>query len=420
MKNQGLWKRDFTMVVLGQIISLFGNAILRFALPLYLLDQTASPALVGMASACAFLPMIALSPVGGVFADRVNKRNIMVVLDFCTAGLVLGFGLARGHLPLVPLLVVVLMLLYGIAGAYQPAVQASLPLLADEAHLLPANAVINQVSALSGLLGPALGGVLYGRWGIVPILAVSGVCFLCSAVMEIFIRIPHTKRPTDAGALAIVREDLRDSLRFIVRDRPVMLRVVGIVSAFNLFLSSMLLIGLMVIFKQTLGVSDQLYGLSQGALAAGGLCGGVLAGVFAKRLDVMRADRLLAACAVLLAPIGLTLLAGAPAMVSFGIITAASFVMMALATLFTVQMLAFVQLETPALLVGKVISCIIALSMCAQPVGQALYGVLFERLPDAPWAIVFGAAAAALCVALAARRTFRTLAPAAAAGEAAE
>ena len=74
--------RDFTMVVLGQIISLFGNAVLRFALPLYLLKETGSASLFGLVTACSFLPMILFSLLGGVIADRANKRNIMVILDY--------------------------------------------------------------------------------------------------------------------------------------------------------------------------------------------------------------------------------------------------------------------------------------------------------------------------------------------------
>ena len=85
-----LWNKDFTLVVIGQIISLFGNAVLRFALPLYILEQSGSPALFGQVSALAFLPMIMLSPVGGIIADRVNKQRIMAVLDFITSVLVLA------------------------------------------------------------------------------------------------------------------------------------------------------------------------------------------------------------------------------------------------------------------------------------------------------------------------------------------
>lgn len=80
--NQKLFSKDFTFVVIGQIISLFGNATIRFALPLYLLNLTGSSALYGVVTACAFIPAILLSPVGGIVADRVNKRNIMVTLDF--------------------------------------------------------------------------------------------------------------------------------------------------------------------------------------------------------------------------------------------------------------------------------------------------------------------------------------------------
>ena len=86
MKKNG-FSRDFTLVVIGQIISLFGNAVVRFALPLHLLNISQSPALYGLVSALAFLPLLIMSPLGGVIADRVNKRNIMVVLDFTTAGI---------------------------------------------------------------------------------------------------------------------------------------------------------------------------------------------------------------------------------------------------------------------------------------------------------------------------------------------
>ena len=90
--KQKLFTKDFTLVVIGQIISLFGNATLRFALPLYLLNLTGSSALYGTVIACAFIPAILLSPVGGIIADRLNKRNIMVALDFFTADIFSSHG----------------------------------------------------------------------------------------------------------------------------------------------------------------------------------------------------------------------------------------------------------------------------------------------------------------------------------------
>ena len=177
MKLKQLFQRDFTLVVAGQVISLFGNAILRFALPLYLLRETGSSALFGVVTACSFIPMIVLSLVGGVLADRVNKRNIMVILDFSTAALIVLFYFMLGEIPLVPLLIVFLMILYGISGTYQPAVQASIPVLVDKGSLMQGNAVINLVNTLSGLFNSVIGGVLFGAWGIFPILIVSVGCF---------------------------------------------------------------------------------------------------------------------------------------------------------------------------------------------------------------------------------------------------
>ncbi|HFM7781019.1 TPA: macrolide efflux MFS transporter Mef(H), partial [Enterococcus faecium] len=192
-----LFNRDFILVVIGQIISLFGNAILRFALPYYLLKETGSSALFGIATACSFLPMVILSLVGGIIADRTNKRNIMVILDFVTAIIILVFYLSLGKIPIIPLFIVALMLLYGISGAYQPAVQASIPLLVSSDKLTVGNAIINQVNTLANFIGPAISGVVFQFYGINPILIVSIICFTFSAIMEIFIHIPHQKRPRE-------------------------------------------------------------------------------------------------------------------------------------------------------------------------------------------------------------------------------
>lgn len=195
--KQKLFRRDFTLVVAGQVVSLFGNAAIRFVLPLYLLNQTGSSRLYGLVTACAFIPAVLLSPVGGVVADRVNKRNIMVLLDFFTAALTIACSLLLGGVDLVLLLTVTLMLLYGIAGAYQPAVQASIPALVSQEQFMPANSVTNMVASFAALTGPVLGGVLYSACGIHAVLRLCAACFAASAVMEIFIHIPFV--PQSSG-----------------------------------------------------------------------------------------------------------------------------------------------------------------------------------------------------------------------------
>ena len=406
-QKSALFTRDFTLVVIGQIISLFGNAILHFALPLYLLRETGSIALFGAVNACSFVPMILMGPIGGTAADRVHKGRIMAGLDFLTAGLTVAYCLLWGRAPLVPLVIVTLMLLYAIAGAYQPAVQASLPLLLSPDRLTQGNAVINMVSTLSNLLGPALGGVIFGLWGLGPILTIGGVCFFLSAVMEIFIRVPHERRPRSAGVLATVGQDLGESWRYISREQPIFLRVTLVLSAFNLILSAVMIVGIPAIVAQVLGMSDAALGLTQAVMALGGLFGGLLAGLLGTQLKPRHGSACLLACAVTAGFMGLVVLPGVPAAVSYWGITLLSMLAMASAMLFTVVMLTLVQSQVPSLLLGKVIACIQAVANCASPLGQAAYGLLFDALP--PWAVLLAAALLSALVALRSRRVFRRL-----------
>lgn len=409
MKNTQIFKRDFTMVVIGQIISLFGNAILRFALPLYLLRETDSSSLFGAVTACSFIPMVIFSFLGGVIADRVNKRNIMVALDFFTAIIIVVFYFALGQIPLVPLMIVMLMLLYGISGAYQPSVQASIPLLVDYEALAKGNAIINMVSTLSNLLGPAIGGVLFGAFGLTPILVISIVCFIISAIMEIFIHIPYQKRDKGKGIFATVRNDLIESFYFVKREKPIFLSVFGILEIFNLVLSAAMIVGIPVMVVQVLGMSDADLGIAQGALGLGGLIGGLLAGTSTQKLKIRYNYIYLLICSSTALIMGISLMSAIPTSIGFWLITIMSFVTMCVSTMFTISIFTVVQQQTPIHLLGKVMATIIAVSSCFQPIGQAIYGELFENLETISWVIMVGAAIVSFGVSILSKRIFYRL-----------
>lgn len=408
-----LFTKDFTLVVIGQIISLFGNAAVRFAMPLYLLNQTGSSALYGTVMACALIPTVLLSPVGGMIADRMNKRNIMVALDFTTAGLLLTFMLLQGKVNLVFLLTLTLMLLFGIAGAYQPAVQASIPALVRQEFYMQANAVINIVSSFAALLGPVLGGILYSIYGLLPILEVGMGCFVLSAGMEIFIRIPYEKQEAAGGIRKTIRRDLAESFRFIHREKPMIGKGLVVVCCVNLFFSALINVGLPYLITEVLPLApafaNRLYGYAEGALAAGGIVGGIGAGVLAGKLQVRKVGDLLAAVALCLFPMGAALLWVESAMTVYLVITACCFVIMAAATVFSIQIMAFVQAETPQNLVGKVISLCMMVSMCAQPLGNAMYGFLFELCTGCEGVVVLATGMVSIVIAARARKVFSKL-----------
>lgn len=413
--NQKLFSKDFTLVVIGQIISLFGNATIRFALPLYLLNLTGSSALYGTVTACAFIPAILLSPIGGIVADRVNKRNVMVILDFFTAAIILAFSLLMNGVNLILLLTVTLMLLYGIAGAYQPSVQASIPALVTQENFMAANSIINTISSFASLIGPVLGGVLYSAYGLKPILWICMICFILSAVMEIFIKIPFQKQTSDGGILKTAKTDFAESICFIRKEKPVVGKVLLVICGINLFMSAMIIVALPYLVTEVLNLeavqANRLYGFAEGAVAAGGLVGGIGAGVFANKLAIQKSGNLVIACAACVFPIGIALILFSSGIINYIVITVCCFVIMVFSTIFTVQMMAFIQAETPQNLIGKVIAVILTVSMCAQPLGNALYGVLFEICKGLEYIVVLFAGIVSLMIAIGTRNIFKKLSP---------
>ena len=173
--------KDFNLMVLGQIVSIMGSALLRFALSLYVLDITGSEAVFATLYAISNIPML-LSPIGGAIADRFNRRNLMVIFDFTSSAVVFAFFAFLSYKQSSVILIAVVMVLLSIISAmYTPAVTASIPLLVEEKKLEGANGIVQAVQALSSVAAPILGGVLYGIIGVDALITISGIAFFLSS-----------------------------------------------------------------------------------------------------------------------------------------------------------------------------------------------------------------------------------------------
>lgn len=405
---ESLISRSFVSLVIVQIASLFGSAVLRFALPLYVLDLTESATLMAAVTAAAWLPYIVLTPIGGVAADRVNKKRIMAALDAIMAATCVVYLGFEGAIDLVGLSVFALVVLYAAQSVYQPTVQATVPFLVPRQGVVRATAVVSQISALSGLVGPVVGGLVFGLFGIGPVVAVSGVAFALSAVLIVTtVRIPHDAvERSDAGVIRTVLGDISESLSFLRHDRPVILKAIFLAAGINLTLTALILVGTPVIVTQVLGLPNQYMGFAEGALALGGLAGGIAVGALASRLKIERAPLLLLLATLALVPVAAVLGVPMDPLVAYGVLVVSLFASMACATMFSIQAVSFVQMETPGHLVGKVIALMMSLANCAQPVGQLVYGGLFDALRADLVPVVLGTAAVSFAIGLA---TWRVL-----------
>ena len=404
-----LFHKDFTLMILGQVISIFGNSILRFTISLYVLDLTGSAGIFAGILAISLLPTILLSPIGGMVSDRISRKHIMVVLDTITACLIFGFTLFLSSSYIVTLIGVFMILLSLIQSFYQPSVQASIPSITDKQHLVAANSIVVQINALANLAGPILGGLLYGFFPIELILRISSLCFACSAILEIFLHIPFIRQPRTSSMTKTILSDFKEAGSFIIYKNPAIFKMLLLLAGLNLFLTAMLQIGLPYIIKIQLGLSSQLYGFAESSMAIGMIIGSLYAAKNTSWLTINNSHRYLLFGSLAMLPIGLSVFSLSYALVSYGIIVIAILAGMSFIAIFNVIAQAFLQEQTPAHLLGKVSSYVMTLTMCAVPLGQAFYGICFDLFSSYSAWIVIMACCASMLLARYAKRVISTL-----------
>lgn len=389
MKKEKLFTRNFTLLILGQVSSLTGNYTLKFALSMYVLEQTDSAAVfAGMLSA-ALLPTVLLSPFGGILADRANRKHIMVALDALSGLSVLAAGLL---LPLGRELWVIgaLLVLLSVLAAFEsPTVQACVPQMVSPQNLVQGNAVVSQVSAVTSLVTPFLGSLFYTAFGIGPVFAAAVACFWLTALLECMIHLEYQKPPRTAGIGAIVREDLAVSAHFLRREQPDILKLLLLTALAGMFVSGTAVVGFPYLVRTVLGLSATYYGAAESAMGAAAILGSLCAGLLGKKLRVRDMAAIFLSFGLSLFPIGLSFLLPVGRMARYGVLLFFFCVCQLGVCIFSTYAITLIQQRTPEQLMGKVMSCVFTLSMCAQPVGQVVYGALFDCFSDSVyWVLI--------------------------------
>lgn len=392
-----LFTRNFTLLILGQASSLLGNGALRFAVSMYVLDATGSAGTFSLIVALSMLPMIVLSPLGGVLADRADRRRIMVALD-ALSGLTVLLGALTMSLRGGVAAVGVLLMALSVLGAFEsPTVQACVPQMLSGENVLRGNAAVSQVQAVTSLVTPFLGAAAYSAFGLGSVMLAAAACFFLTALLECFIRLGYTPRGAKGGVLPTVRNDLAESARFLRREQPDVLKLLLLSGAASMFLSGVMVVGYPYLVRTTLGLSSAHYGVAESAAGVAAILGSVAAGFMSVRGAAwMRRMLGMSGVAVLLAGVGFALGLGA----EFVVLVAAFSLANMACSAFSVCAMTAIQRRTPESLTGKVMAFVYTLSLCAQPLGQLLYGALFDALPPAWVLIPSGAVVAAAAIVL--------------------
>ena len=255
---------NFALLIAGLGISLFANLMLRFSMSMWVLDETGSAAAFASILTASILPTILLSPLGGVVADRTNRRTVMVALDALSAVTVLAcaaaFAVTGFNLAVIATMQVVLAVLDAMET---PTVQAALPQMFrshGEDVMRRAMAVVNVVNQTSALVPAVLGGVLYAAVGAMPMMGITVVGFGVAAVVECFIRLGAPE--CEDGGRASALDDLRAAGRFLTRERPHALQLVLLCAALNFLVTGYAEIGFPYMVRTVLGFGSEAYGFA--------------------------------------------------------------------------------------------------------------------------------------------------------------
>lgn len=407
--KQRLFSRNFSLLIAGQSISLFANCILDFAFSMYILEKTGSAAIYAGVLAVATIPTIILSPLGGILADRANRRNIMVFLDFASALVITMCALLINKENDLTIIGVSLVLL-SILGAFEsPTVQACVPQMQTGDNIVRGNAVVNQISSLSVLIGPLVGSVLYTALGLQIVLYTGAVCFFATALFECFIKLSHSKVALSGTILSTVLNDLSTSSHYISKVKPSILKTLILVAVISFFIQGVALIGLPYIIRNTLDLSANYYGVAESLLGVAGLAGSIIAGLTVTKLYISKLNLIIWGMGLSLFPIGVAFLFPASPLFYYIVLLASFVTIQVIASLFSVFGVSIIQQLTPQNISGKVMSFVATITLCSQPISQILYGIAFDKFSYSVYWVIIPTGIALCLIGLSSKVFFKRL-----------
>jgi len=226
--------KNFRIYWFGMLISLTGTWVQTVAQSWLVFQLTNSAFLLGLVGFLGSLPIFLLSLFGGVLADRVNKRDILLFTQ--NAFMILAFALAiLTQLKIItPLQIMIIAFLNGIVMAFDgPARQSMVPELVGKQHTLNAIALNSAAFNSARIIGPALAGIFIASIGMSGCFYINGISFFGVIAALLFIRNHAAPKHSEGNHIL---KDLKEGLKFIHKEKVILILIlmVGVTSLFGI------------------------------------------------------------------------------------------------------------------------------------------------------------------------------------------
>lgn len=360
----------------GQLWALAAGEVHILVIAWLALELTGSGLALGSVLVVGILPRAVLTLLGGVAADRIGHRRILVVANVARTLLLATLAIVV-HVGAVQLwhLYVVGLLLGAIAAFYTPALYTAVPREVPTEHVRAGNALMRGTAEAMGAIGPVAGGFLVGAFGTGTSIWITAACFAVSSLAMLRMRgTPLAGRvavtePGGAARRSVLR-DLRDGFASL-REDPFLIRVLALIFAASLALTGPLTVGLPWLARQEFDVDPVAFGLLLSMWTAGSLIGVLLAGSLSKApswraLVTLVSGVLVAGLAVL--GVVRALPAAAVAVLVMGVAAGA----------FNIFLVTWLQLRTDPARLGRLMSMAELAELAASPASYLLAGWMLD------------------------------------------
>jgi len=394
-----LRSRNFLLYLAGLELNQVAGGLLRFALPLHVLLTTGNPAVMGTVLAVATVPQILLMPLGGVIADRLDKRRFLAAMNLAVAAAVAVWLAVTGSIDVVVAATMLMLVFLGLEALLSPALESVVPALVPEDRLVRANSMLFALGLASSIGSPALGGALLARGGLTLALGVTIALYVLAAGIKWLVRIPNALQDAAGPPVRTAVRDLREAGSYVaVKDRG--LRKVLLID----LLVTVALVPLQVVLLPSLlvgaGLSSGQSGWATGITMAGAAIAVSVMGALGSRATVRHIRPIVALGAVVTAATGLAFLADLGPLASAVVLVGGLVLALGCFAAYSVLMWSFMGERAPEHLMGKVFALALALSASGVAAGNWAFGHLTNLLHDSPAVVILIAAGIVTAVAV--------------------
>lgn len=242
VKRKNIFRnRNFTLVFLGALVSNVAALFYSFAVSFYILTLTDNNAFIqGLYLAIGGIVYCIASLFGGGISDRFDKAKIMYICDYIKGFVIIGFTLLfmfvinSNSIKVISLFIITI-ILNVIAGIFSPASSALLPQIVEEDDFQQAQSYFSILGSFQSIVGVFLAGILYSLIPIDILFLIVGICYIGSAISEMFIKYEHEKTNENIS-LSTMLNDIKSGFTYFVSVKPIFILMMGIL-VLNFFFS---------------------------------------------------------------------------------------------------------------------------------------------------------------------------------------